>query len=435
MNVNTSIRTDKKEPLIPQQTAPLCSKDNVDIDTNVINAATEILPDDTPSATQPMASVNTTNILPTTIAFLTTPNTPNLNNCAQNKTPKIVSERPQTIIAYVYNLSPFKRNKRNTIDYSTLALRTDATKIQSALCYSKSKRKILEEKETTRSPIKITRYTTSTDKTKLVINDRTIITAPNDLEYNFQYSEADVKAITPLVNLSNDDFFLEDYITLTVCAKVVKIYPSKTVPNQQGRTNTVAEVFILDETKTMQLDLWNEQITQVQENHAYRFINLSTSYWNNVKKLTATINTVIKETFDLNLSLLQSAETIPNKVNNEHVIHVSSIHTIEDVQKYKTCCNCSKRIVQIQEKVVKCDHCSHMMRASRCPTKLYANVIVLIEGQKKSLTIFEECLKTLLGQFDHETIDTADIVQKLLLSENLNITYNERNIITKVQAE
>ena len=62
INVNTSIRTDKKEPLIPQQTAPLCSKDNMDIDTNVINAATEILSDDTPSVTQPMASVNTTNI-------------------------------------------------------------------------------------------------------------------------------------------------------------------------------------------------------------------------------------------------------------------------------------------------------------------------------------------------------------------------------------
>ena len=88
INVNTSIRTEKKEPLIPQQTAPLCSKDNVDIDGYVINAATEILPDDTPSATQPMASVNTTNVLPTTIVSLTTPNTPNLNNSTQNKNSK-----------------------------------------------------------------------------------------------------------------------------------------------------------------------------------------------------------------------------------------------------------------------------------------------------------------------------------------------------------
>ena len=66
---------------------------------------------------------------------------------------------------------------------------------------------------------------------------------------------------------------------------------------------------------------------------------------------------------------------------------------------------------------------------------LIENPVVLIEGQTKSLTIFEECLKTVLGQFDHETIDTADIVQKLLFLENLNITYHERNIITKVQVE
>lgn len=79
INVNTSIRTEKKEPLI---------QDNVDIDGYVVNAATEILPDDTPSATQPMASVNTTNVLPTTIASLTTPNTPNLNNSTQNKNSK-----------------------------------------------------------------------------------------------------------------------------------------------------------------------------------------------------------------------------------------------------------------------------------------------------------------------------------------------------------
>ena len=44
------------------------------------------------------------------------------------------------IIAYVHNLSPLKRNKRNTIDYTTLTLQTDATTTQPALCYSKTKR-------------------------------------------------------------------------------------------------------------------------------------------------------------------------------------------------------------------------------------------------------------------------------------------------------
>lgn len=59
------------------------------------------------------------------------------------------------IIAYVHNLSPLKRNKRNTIDYTTLTLQTDATTTQPALCYSKTKRKLLHEHETKRAPIKI----------------------------------------------------------------------------------------------------------------------------------------------------------------------------------------------------------------------------------------------------------------------------------------
>ena len=42
-----------------------------------------------------------------------------------------------------------------------------------------------KENATTRSPIKIACYTTSTEKTKSVTNDTTIITAPNNEEYNF----------------------------------------------------------------------------------------------------------------------------------------------------------------------------------------------------------------------------------------------------------
>lgn len=181
-------------------------------------------------------------------------------------------------------------------------------------------------------------------------------TAPDDLEWNFQYSEADLKPITPLTDLSSDDAVLEDNIS--VCAKVVKIYPLKTVANHPGGTNTVTEVLLLDKsaTATMQLDLWNEQGNQIKESHAYRFTSLSANFWNNVQKLTATFNAVVRESVDDELCSLQCSDTIPSKVN-EHVIYVSCIHTTEDVKKYKTCRNCGKRIVQIHETVIKCDHC------------------------------------------------------------------------------
>ena len=199
------------------------------------------------------------------------------------------------IIAYVHNLCPLKRNKRNTIDYTTLTLQTDATTTQPALCYSKTKRKLLHEHETKRAPIKISRYTKSGDKTKIVINDKTLLAKPDDMDYTFQYYDDADQPVTPLSDLLKDDASKEDNIT--VCAKVVKVSDPKNVVTQQSRGNKVSEVTLLDTTGTMMLDLWNEQIAQVQIDCVYRFTSLSTSYWNDSKKLSSTINTAIKQSF------------------------------------------------------------------------------------------------------------------------------------------
>ena len=165
-------------------------------------------------------------------------------------------EKP--IIAYVHNLSPIKRNKNNTIDYTTLTLQMSDNPKQPALCYSKNKRKILEEKETTRSPVKITCYMTSTDKTKIIINDKTIVSAPQDLDYNFQFASIDNTPATAIAEiLSADDESTENNIT--VCAKVVVMNQTKTV-----KLNKVAELIVRDKTSSIQLDLWNKQIGQIK---------------------------------------------------------------------------------------------------------------------------------------------------------------------------
>ena len=259
------------------------------------------------------------------------------------------------IIAYVHNLSPLKRNKRNTIDYTTLTLQTDATTTQPALCYSKKKRKLLHEHETKRAPIKISRYTKSGDKTKIVINDKTLLAKPDDMDYTFQYYDDADEPVTPLSDLLKDDASKEDNIT--VCAKVVKVSDPKNVVTQQSRGNKVSEVTLLDTTGTMTLDLWNEQIAQVQIDCVYRFTSLSTSYWNDSKKLSSTINTAIKQSFQPDLCSLQFKESDDTGLQNKHTIIVPVISTVEEVQRYKSCCNCKKRIIQL-ESIVKCSYLS-----------------------------------------------------------------------------
>lgn len=96
------------------------------------------------------------------------------------RTPGVHSSNlPQTLFGYVHNISPIKRNKRNTLDYSTFKFQLGEKFMQEALCYSPSKRAILVEKEASRIPVKITQYT----------NDITQITAPNSFECSFQFSQ------------------------------------------------------------------------------------------------------------------------------------------------------------------------------------------------------------------------------------------------------
>jgi len=334
-------------------------------------------------------------------------------------------EKP--IIAYVHNLSPIKRNKKNTIDYTTLTLQMSDNPKQLALCYSKNKRKILEEKETTRSPVKITRYTTSTDKTKIIFNDKTIVSAPQDLDYNFQFTSIDNTPATAIADiLSADDESTENNIT--VCSKVVVMNQTKTV-----KLNKVAELIVRDKTSSIQLDLWNKQIGQVENKGIYCFINLSSTYWNNTKKLTTTYNTIIKPIVDKSLSELTCQDEDMKAVSTEQVIEVPSFVTMEDVQRYRTCINCNRRVPQGQTNIVKCDHCRHKMKWEDCPQKLCTNVIISINDHKKTLTIFEDCMKELLGEYDQAQVDVNLIGDQLLDLNNIKLTFNDRLIITSAK--
>ena len=77
----------------------------------------------------------------------------------------------EAIIAYVHQLSPIKRNKKNTIHYSTLLLQMKDESAQEALLYSKHKRPLLMDSEKCRTPVKIQRFTFNSDGKKIIIND------------------------------------------------------------------------------------------------------------------------------------------------------------------------------------------------------------------------------------------------------------------------
>lgn len=333
------------------------------------------------------------------------------------------SNLPRTLVGYVHNISPIKRNKRNTLDYSTFKLQLGEKLMQEALCYSPSKRAILAEKEASRIPVKITRYTKTADLTKVVVNDITQITAPNSFECSFQFSQdLSQQKLTTLDKLHEGP---EDNIT--VKCKVLKLGPTKAVGQAKYH---VLNATIADATGQIVLDVWNDIIPNLQENKVYTFTHLSVRYWNGIRKLTTTNNSLISETQDPALQNVTLQDI--NNPQQETTLKVPNIESIESIEKFKICCHCLKRIIQVTENIVNCDHCHHKMRTSTCATKLSVSFVVTHEDKKLYLTMRDDLLQQLLGPYNADTVDSNDIAEKLLFLDNITITYTNTNKVSSI---
>ena len=176
--------------------------------------------------------------------------------------------------------------------------------------------------------------------------------------------------------------------------------------------------------------MWNNLIPQIQENKVYKFTNLSVRFWNGVRKLTTTTNSVVLETPNPLLEGLEVEDT--SSPYQETTLLLSRIESIESVEKYKICGHCAKRIIQVQGLLVNCDHCHRKLRASSCPTKLSASIVAKNESTKLYLSVRDHVLQQLLGPYDPDDIDTNHIEEKLLFLEKIAITYTDGNKVTSI---
>ena len=92
----------------------------------------------------------------------------------------------ETAIGYVHDLSKPRRNRGNTLDYCTFILQT-ATKNVQALLYSPHKRSLLLQSQERHAPIKLAHFTYTQAKDKIIVNDMTNISTPQQSEYSFQH--------------------------------------------------------------------------------------------------------------------------------------------------------------------------------------------------------------------------------------------------------
>ena len=169
----------------------------------------------------------------------------------------------ETLIGYVHNLSPPRRNRGNTMNYCTFVLQTSAQETLQALLYSTHKRPLLLESQNNRTPVKLKHFTYTEDRDKIIVNDMTNIAIPQQCEYSFQYDDTTLLQGEPstILDILNTH---KEWDVVSVRGKILNVKDRRSVGSPRKRLNLM-EAVLGDVTATIPLDLWESHIDKVQQ--------------------------------------------------------------------------------------------------------------------------------------------------------------------------
>ncbi|KAK3746515.1 hypothetical protein QZH41_007955 [Actinostola sp. cb2023] len=331
---------------------------------------------------------------------------------------------PDELIAYVHELSPLKRNRKNTMNYCTLTLQTSSEPPQDALLYSPNKRPLLMDSEESHTPLKIKCFTYTPDK-KLIINDMTNLTLPDQTEYSFQFKATQSpKPPTQIQDIFNSS---TEFDKIILCGKVLNLGETRTVGS---RNLNLATATFADLTGTINVDIWERHIPMIERGKVYSIDPAMVRIWAGIKKMTTLERSLIKLLADETLANIDIPEQDIESKSDSITITVPKIYTVENVGRFLHCLNCGRRILQATAglKVVHCDRCRYTMRIDDCTKKVSGKLIVQSEGQQLHLTAFEDALRTSIGN-NINALSESTISEKLLLLDNITVKYSPTTYI------
>ena len=343
------------------------------------------------------------------------------------------AQQPDSLIAYVHNLSPIRRNRENTKDYSTLTLQTSSGRNEQALLFSKHKRKLLQDHETSRIPVKFQKLAKTKDGKKLIINEITEITAPRPEEYSFQFEN--LLSSTSVVSLNSIQNLAEG-TEVIVKGKVHSMGEPYTIGAKQLQ---VCEVLLGDETGVAKCDVWENYIPKFEVGHCYTISPVQVRSWLGNKKFSTLVYSNVVEVKDEVLLKLE-APIDKAEETNMATVRVQCIDSIDKIETFIRCEKCGKKVLQPSDSfVAHCDYCGRHMRIAKCKKDVCVRFVVEIGSEdvcetleigssnedvkKLSLTAFDNSLSAVCCDLPNLSSD-KDIALALFALKDIYIKYN-----------
>lgn len=255
----------------------------------------------------------------------------------------------------IHNLSPIKTRQRNN-QYFNVHLQTENKSIKT-VHFSPEKHCHFKQK------LKISNYNLKrnarTNDFEIHINKRTKIAEPTASEVNFDFKPAPQPQLTPVKESVDTLQSDQAQCQVSVVGKIKFNGPIETIMTK-GKYLKKQEVSIKDNSESIRLVLWENDISKVQDDFSYKLQKVMVRVHNDQKYLTLNKNSIIGQ--------------IDQSFDREQALEMAS--------NYKT--------------VQMCSECGRAHLKAKCPTRLFATVEFLIDDSDEvTLNLFEDKLQTI----------------------------------------
>lgn len=215
---------------------------------------------------------------------------------------------------------------------------------------------------------------------------------------------------------------------VTLFAKAIHVGETVVVGGKKLR---LVESTFADITGSVAVDLWEQHIPMIEIGNVYCMTSMQVRFWSGSKKLSTPVRSVIRAmpTADDTLKELSVSENDIKLHSHLITIKVPNIHSVEKVESSSHCLNCARKLLQSTAgKIVHCDRCGYTMRIANCSKHLCVRVVVESEGELIHLTAFQTTLEKIV-RADVRDGAESEIAEKLLLLDEVTITYNSKSLV------
>jgi len=156
---------------------------------------------------------------------------------------------------------------------------------------------------------------------------------------------------------------------------------------------------LIDPTDSIKITIWQEYISQVQQEKTHIFKNsrlkknsvTSEIYVNTAKSDETTIITVTNE--------LKEQLAIPLNIQDYiNTTTTGEIICVDKVTMYHNCCKCHKKVQLSNTTIVNCKNCKTKQKQKACKKESVVHVTFECDNKSVQITLFDNVIQSLIKQ-------------------------------------